>query len=62
MVEIILEIVGLIIIAIGVIGIYDARSLSKKFFSYSDKNTSVRILRASGFFITILGTALLYIK
>lgn len=62
MVEIILKIVGLLIIAIGVIAIYDARSLSKQFFSYSDKNTSVKILRMSGFLIAILGVALLYIK
>ena len=57
----IVKIIGLIIMAIGVIGIYDARIFAKKFFSSSDKNTSTNILRIVGFIIAIIGTVIIYI-
>lgn len=57
---IIVKIIGLIIIAIGVIWIYDARILSKKFFSSSDKNTSTKVLKILGFIIAIIGAIIVY--
>lgn len=57
----IIRIIGLIIVAIGVIAIYDARDLSKKFFSDSDKNTSAKILRIFGFIIAIIGAIIVYL-
>lgn len=57
----IVKIIGLIVIAIGVIGIFDARILSKKFFSSSDKNTSTKVLRIAGFIIAVLGAMIIYI-
>ena len=57
----IIKIIGLIIIAIGVISICDARDLSKKFFSNSDKNTSARVLRIAGFLISIIGITIIYL-
>ena len=62
MVKIILKIIGLIIVAIGLIEIYDARSLSKKIFSYSDKNTSIKVLRICGFTMSIAGAIIIYMQ
>lgn len=57
----IVKIIGLIIVAIGVISICDARDLSKKFFSDSDKNSSTMILRIAGFIIAIIGAFIVYL-
>lgn len=57
---IIVKIIGLIIIALGVIGIYDARLLSQKFFSDSDKNNSTKTLRVVGFIISLIGAIIVY--
>ena len=56
----IIKIIGLIIIALGVIAICDARILSKKFFSNSDKNSSAKLLRVLGFLVAIIGTFIVY--
>ncbi len=57
----IIRIIGFIIAAIGVILIYDARDLSQKLFSNSDKNTSAKSLRILGFIIAIIGAIIVYI-
>ena len=57
----IIKIIGLIIVALGVIGVYDARDLSQKFFSNSDKNTSAKTLRIFGFIIAIIGAVIVYL-
>ena len=57
----IIKIIGLIIVALGVIGIYDARDLSQIFFSNSDKNNSAKILRIFGFIIAIIGAVIVYL-
>lgn len=61
MAVLIIKIIGLIIVAIGVISICDARDLSKKFFSNSDKNSSAMILRITGFIIAIIGAFIVYL-
>ena len=62
MVKALLEVIGLLIVAIGVIEIYDARSLSKKIFSYSDRNTAVKLLKISGFLMSIVGSIIIYMQ
>ena len=62
MVKMILKIIGLVIVALGVIEIYDARSLSKNIFSYSDRNTSVKLLRICGFIMSIAGSIIIYMQ
>lgn len=57
----IVKIIGFIIVAMGIIAIYDARDLSKKFFSESDKNSSAKVLRVIGFIIAIIGAIIIYI-
>ena len=36
--KIILEIIGLLIVVLGIIMIFDARYLTKRFFSFGDQN------------------------
>ena len=62
MIKIMIEIIGLLIVAIGVIEIYDARSLSKKVFSYSDRNTAVKLLRICGYIMSIAGLIIIYMQ
>lgn len=53
--KIVIQIISLIVVAIGVIMIFDARKLSKKWFSYGDRNSIVRILKIVGFILAIIG-------
>ena len=59
--ENILKVIGLLIIAIGVVCIYDARRLTRKFFSTSDINSAVRTLKIVGYIVAILGGVLVII-
>ena len=52
MLEIILETIKVIILMIGVIMIYDARSITKKVFSFGDQNEAVMTLKIVGFIIS----------
>ena len=56
-----LKVAGLIIIAIGIICIYDARKITKKFFSKSDINSAVKSFKIVGFMISIIGSVLVII-
>ncbi len=58
--ENILSILGLILVAIGVVLVYDARSITKKFFSFGDQNDASLGLKLLGFIIGILGGLLVY--
>lgn len=53
--ENILKVIGLFIIAIGIVCIYDARKLTRKFFSTSDINSAVRTLKIAGFGVSLIG-------
>ena len=61
-VKIIIKIISLLIVALGVIMIYDARKISKKWFSYQDQNTSTRVFKILGFIISILGCLIVIIN
>lgn len=60
MINIIIKIFALLIILVGVILIYDARILTKKFFSFGDQNEGSLGLKIWGFIITILGGVIIY--
>ena len=59
----ILNCVGIIVIAVGVVLVYDARNLTKKFFSTSDTNTATKTFKIVGFVSAIIGSEifLLYV-
>ncbi len=60
MLNIILLLVGLIIIAVGVIMIYDARILTKKMFSFGDQNEATSGLKILGFVFSIIGVLIIF--
>lgn len=60
MINIILKIIALIIALIGVILIYDARILTKKFFSFGDQNEGSSGLKILGFILAIIGGIVIY--
>lgn len=60
MFQIIVKLIGLIMVLIGVILIYDARILTKKFFGFGDQNEASSGLKILGFIISIIGTIIIY--
>lgn len=60
MTKIILNLIGLIFVTIGVILIYDARTITKKFFSFGDQNDASLGLKLIGYLIGIIGGLLVY--
>ena len=60
MINIIIKIIALLIILVGVILIYDARIITKKFFSFGDQNDGALGLKVTGFLIIVIGAILAY--
>ena len=60
MFKIIIRIISLLIILFGVILIYDARVITKKFFSFGDQNEVASGLKILGFIFSIIGGIILY--
>ena len=60
--EMFLKLVGVIIIAIGVVSIYDARKITNKFFSTSDINTVTQKLKIAGFAVALIGSILVILS
>lgn len=58
--NIIFLIIGLILSVIGVICIYDARSIASKLFSFGDKNEASAGLKILGFIMAIIGVLIIY--
>ena len=57
----IVDLIGAIIVMLGVILIYDARPITKKLFSFGDQNEGSLGLKIVGYVIAIIGTLLVYI-
>lgn len=57
----ILEVVGIVLLMIGVILIYDARPITKKIFSFGDQNEGVRGLKMVGFVLSVIGGLMILI-
>lgn len=57
--DLILVLVGAILIAIGIILVYDARIITKKFFGFGDQNEATLGLKMFGFIFTVIGEMLL---
>ena len=58
--KVILIIIGLIIAKIGVICIFDARNITKKFFGFGDQNEGSTGLKILGFLVSITGALIIY--
>lgn len=59
MVQLILELICIIIILCGIILIYDARSITKKFFGFGDQNEGSTGLKMIGFILCIVGALII---
>lgn len=60
MFQIIVKLIGSIMVLIGVILIYDARILTKKFFGFGDQNEASSGLKILGFIVSIFGAIIIY--
>ena len=59
MINIVVKILGILLVLTGVILIYDARPITKKFFSFGDQNEGALELKMFGFIFTVIGGVLL---
>lgn len=55
-----LKLLGAILVLVGVIFIFDARRLTKKWFSFGDQNEGTLGMKMTGFIITMIGAFILY--
>lgn len=58
----ILFVIGILLAAIGVVLIYDARPITKKMFSFGDQNEATLGLKLVGFLFSIIGMIVVYIN
>ena len=56
-----LDVIGIIILMIGVILIYDARQITRKLFSFGDQNEAVSGLKLLGFIMSTIAGFLILI-
>lgn len=55
LVKMVVTVIGLVIMAIGVICVFDARNLTKKWFSFGDRNDGAKTLKIVGFVLAVIG-------
>lgn len=60
MFQIIMKLIAVIMLLVGVILIYDARIITKKFFGFGDQNEATRGLKMLGYIIGIIGGLIIY--
>ena len=52
--------IGVLIVLLGIMMIYDARILTKKFFGFGDQNEATSGLNILGFIVAIVGGLIIY--
>jgi ABC-type nickel/cobalt efflux system permease component RcnA len=57
-----MRIISLIVILLGVILIYDARTITKKMFGFGDQNEGTAVLKILGVLIVFIGALILYLN
>ena len=60
MFQLIIKLIGLIFVLVGVILIYDARIITKRFFGFGDQNEGSNGLKMIGFILAIVGGLIIY--
>ena len=60
MVQLIIKIISLVMVLVGLIMVYDARIITKKFFGFGDQNEASSGLQILGFILAIIGGLFLY--
>ncbi len=62
MLQIILKIVGMLILLLGVICIFDARVITKRLFGFGDQNEASMGLKIIGFILSMVGAFVIIIS
>ena len=60
MFQVIIKLVGILMVLLGIVLIYDARIITKRFFGFGDQNEATSGLKILGFIIVIFGGLILY--
>ncbi len=55
-------VIGILIVLIGVITIFDARLLTKKLFGFGDQNEATLGLKILGFILSVIGGIVIYLN
>ena len=61
MLQIILKLIGVLFVIAGIICIYDARIITKRFFGFGDQNEASSGLKILGFIIAFIGGIIIYL-
>lgn len=56
--NIILKLIAFVIVAIGVTLIFEARPITKKWFSFGDRNEGAKWIKVVGFVVAVAGSIL----
>ncbi len=54
MLQVVVKLIGTILVLLGIILIYDARIITKRFFGFGDQNDATQGLKILGFLIAIV--------
>jgi len=60
MFQVIIKLIAILMVLAGIIMIYDARILTKKFFGFGDQNEATSGLKILGFIIALIGALIMY--
>lgn len=58
--QIILRLIGVLILLVGVVLVYDARVITKKMFGFGDQNEATSGFKILGVLVSLLGLAIVY--
>ena len=58
--QIILRLIGVLILLVGVVLVYDARVITKKMFGFGDQNEATAGLKIIGFVVAIVGGLIVF--
>lgn len=56
----VISFIALIIVAVGVAMVYDARTITKRLFGFGDQNQAAWGLKILGFIVAIIGALIIY--
>ena len=60
MIQIIMKLIGTLLLLVGVVLIYDARIITKKFFGFGDQNEATMGMKIIGFLLVIISSIIIY--
>ena len=60
--QVVIMLIALVLVAIGVVCIFDARLITKKMFSFGDQNEGSMGLKILGFILVIIGAFIFFFQ